>query len=327
MKIFLCTFLGLLCLTSARVALSDGPFWCRDSERGIKSDKLAANPVLVVNPDGSILTFKNEFDACSEYSVSSYYRLRTTPKNVKKCTPVGVSVCGLTQYGTLVDYRDECAAAEDQVSHYFRGQCPRALDQDIIYCAPLPRPMLKIMCITMYRPICAKLVTGKYETRDACAPCNHADVISYVNGECPGDDHQNQTIEKPEPVLVEPPLIMRPLPIGDPIFIPEPHILVPESEIITPQPVIEKPVPVAEAEPEIVICYMAPPKAVEALPEETNVEDPIMTIQPIDDTVSIDDAPISFAPDVEEPKYTILPIKTKPIILTANKNNKNLRRN
>jgi len=356
MKIFLITFLGLLCLSSARVGLSDGPFWCLDTERGVKSDKLDDNPVLVVNPDGSLQEYHNEFDACSDYSVSSYYRLRKTPKNIKKCNPAGVPVCGLTQYGTLVDYRDECAAAEDKVPQYFRGQCPRSIDEDVHYCSSLPRPLLAVRCFA-YIPACAKLVTGGTRTVNSCGACIANDVISWVYGECEGDAKAEPVIEepivKPLPVIEEP-IIVKPLPvIREPIIKPLPVIEEPVEPIpvIDPLPIKVLPEPqiavlsvskepqiliAEEPEPEIAICYMAPPEAVEALPEEANVEDPIMTIQPVKSisletiqpirgikaSLPLDDTPISLTPEIAKMSNP----KTQSVLLSLNKNNKNLRR-
>jgi len=78
----------------------------------------------------------------------------------------------LTLFGVVI-FMTGCASTG--------GVKPDPVDSSLIVC-PEPRPK---MCTMDYRPVCAELADGSFETfSNGCMACAVAEVVGYRNGEC-----------------------------------------------------------------------------------------------------------------------------------------------
>jgi len=209
MKTALIVLLGFFCVSFARVALTDGPYWCLSSQKNAEFCTMEYSPVFAY--DGNeVRTYGNECEACKVED--SYYLARSCPAGKIKCVPTGAPVCGVTASGTLVDFTDECSActSDFEISSYFRGQCPKKLDTSISYCPPFPRNFA-VMCTMIYKPVCGVDVDGNKRTLgNSCLACTTGDIVYYTEGAC-----EEETVVKPLPVVKLP--IEKPIPIELPI--------------------------------------------------------------------------------------------------------------
>ncbi len=207
MKVTILLLLGLIYVSTSRTAVHDGPFWCLQSQRE-QSCTMVRDPVLAIDSEGNQKILSNECEACTDWSLNSFYKLRKCPKNLKKCTPVGSPICALVGTG-LVDYSDECAACGGNqiVTQYFRGECPKKLDPNTFYCGAIPRPLRK--CSPSHEDyVCGTDVNGaKVTEMNPCMICGNEDIISYVKGACEKDHILVDPIPIGKKQLIEQPVL------------------------------------------------------------------------------------------------------------------------
>jgi len=184
MKIVLLILLSLACLSMGkRQALTDGPYYCTKSQRDQPCGPIR-DPVAVITDKGLEKVYVNECEACTDWMVTSYHKIRNCPKKLKDCKPAGSPICAITA-GGIVDFEDECTACGSDlgIKQYFRGECPKKIDENIFYCGSHPRPMRR--CNPDFvNPVCATDINGLKSTFiNGCLACRDT-VISFVEGAC-----------------------------------------------------------------------------------------------------------------------------------------------